>query len=237
MKFFLKPFLILLSLFFFLDCATYWGNRRKDLQDIVTVGVEKPIYGVGFKLAPVHVGFLFVGGETEPGKKDLGSGVGLRGGSFSSYFSQQLVFGWLGGETFYSGELELDDEGKVQYENKIPIVKEVRDNIKSYNVKYIDIIRDPPKDRKKRQKEEVRKVIIKKALEENPNASPTLLAYIPKDNPKPFGYPKSYLYQIEMTLGIYGGIRIGFNPAELLDFVLGFTTYDLYDDDLKELNP
>lgn len=223
-----------ICLFLFMDCATYWNNRRKDLQDIVTVGVEKPVYGVNLKLAPINIGFLFVGGETVPGKKDLGSGIGLRGGSFANYTSQQLVFGWLGGETFYSGELDLDDEGKMIYEHKIPLVKEPRDNIKSHSVQYLKILVDPPKDRKKRKKEEARNAIIQNTLKENPNADPMLLAYLPKDNPKPNGYPKSYLYQIELTLGIYGGLRIGFNPAELLDFVLGFSTYDLYEDDTKE---
>ncbi len=225
---------ILICIFFFVDCATYWNNRRKDLQDVFTVGVEKPVYGVNLKLAPINLGFLFVGGETEPGKKDLGGGIGLRGGSFSSYFSQQLVFGWLGGETFYSGELELADDGKIQYENKIPIVKDSRDNVKSYSLVYMKILADPPKDRKKRQKEEVRRMVIKNMLEENPNTNPAILAYLPKENEKPNGYPKSYLYQIEFAIGIYGGIRIGFNPAELVDFIFGFTTYDLYDDDVKE---
>ena len=71
-------------------------------------------------------------------------------------------------------------------------------------------------------------------LEDNPNADPALLAYLPKENLKPNGYPKSYLYQIEFAIGIYGGLRVGFNPAELIDFILGFTTYDLYDDDVKD---
>mgnify|MGYP000849657356 CR=1 FL=1 len=234
-KFYLKRIsFILFAIFFLGDCATYLNNRRKDLQDVFTVGVEKPMYGVNLKLAPVNIGFLFVGGETEPGKKDLGGGIGLRGGSFANYFSQQLVFGWMGGETFYSGELELADDGKTQYENKIPIVKDARDNIKSYSLTYLKIVADNPKDRRKRQKEEVRRVVIKNMLEENPNTDPTILAYLPKENPKPNGYPKSYLYQIEFVLGIYGGVRVGFNPAELLDFILGFTTYDLYDDDVKE---
>ena len=130
--------LLLLACISIVDCATYWNNRRKDLQDVITVGVEKPAYGVTLKLAPLNLGFLFVGGETEPGKKDLGGGIGLRGGSFSSYVAQQLVFGWMGGDTFYSGELELADDGKMQYENKIPIVKNTRDNIKSYSVNKLD---------------------------------------------------------------------------------------------------
>ena len=175
-------FLLLVFCFLFLvDCATYWNNRRKDLQDVITIGIEKPVYGVNFKLAPLNVGFLFVGGDTEPGKKDLGEGVGLRGGSFSSYFSQQLVFGWLGGETFYAGELELAEDGKIQYENKIPLVKDPRDNIKSHSLKYISILTDPPKERKKEKKEKAIKEIIQTALAENPNPDPALLAYLPKE--------------------------------------------------------
>lgn len=230
----LKWFIVLSCFLFFVDCATYLNNRRKDFQDIFTLGVEKPVYGFNLKLAPLNIGFLFVGGDTEPGKKDLGSGVGLRGGSISSYFSQQLVFGWLGGETFYSGELELTEDGKVQYENKIPIVKDSRDNIKSYALHYISIFTDQPKDRKKRQKEEARKVFIQELVQNNPNADPAFLAYIPKENPKPNGYPKTYIYQFELAIGVYGGIRVGFNPAELLDFMLGLTTIDLFEDDAKE---
>lgn len=230
----LRNITLFVCILFFLDCATYWKNRKNDLQDIITIGTEKPMYGVNLKLAPINIGFLFVGGDSEPGKKDLGDGIGLRGGSFSSYFSQQLVFGWMGGETFYSGELELTDEGKMQYEDKIPIVKDPRDNIKSHSLKYISILTDPPKERKKAKKEEARKEIIQGILAENPNPDPALYAYLPKEKKKPFGYPKSYLYQIEVTIGIYRGIRIGFNPAELFDFILGFTTYDMYADDLKE---
>ena len=71
-----------------------------------------------------------------------------------------------GGETFYSGELELADDGKTQYENKIPIVKDARDNIKSYSLTYLKIVADNPKIEEK-TKEEVRRIVIKNMLEEN----------------------------------------------------------------------
>lgn len=41
-----------------------------------------------------------------------------------------------------------------------------------------------------------------------------------------------YLTQIEVAGGLLGTLRLGFNPGELLDFVLGWTTLDIFKDDL-----
>lgn len=37
--------------------------------------------------------------------------------------------------------------------------------------------------------------------------------------------------QCEVSIGMYGGIRVGLNPAEVLDFILGWTTLDICGDD------
>jgi len=42
-----------------------------------------------------------------------------------------------------------------------------------------------------------------------------------------------HLTQIEVVVGVCGSIRLGFNPGELLDFILGWTTIDIYGDDLE----
>ena len=42
----------------------------------------------------------------------------------------------------------------------------------------------------------------------------------------------SYYTQIEAFAGAIGGLRVGFNPGELIDFLLGWTTLDIYNDDL-----
>ena len=42
----------------------------------------------------------------------------------------------------------------------------------------------------------------------------------------------AYYTQIEAAVGLFGGLRLGFNPGELLDFILGWTTLDIYEDDL-----
>jgi hypothetical protein len=41
-----------------------------------------------------------------------------------------------------------------------------------------------------------------------------------------------YLTQIEVTAACLGGVRAGFNPGELIDFILGWTTLDLFNDDI-----
>ncbi len=42
-----------------------------------------------------------------------------------------------------------------------------------------------------------------------------------------------YYTQVEVAIGAGGTLRLGFNPGELLDFLLGWTTLDIFQDDLK----
>jgi len=59
---------------------------------------------------------------------------------------------------------------------------------------------------------------------------------IPVKNPETTLLQKiPYYTQIEVAAGLYRGIRLGINPGEILDFILGWTTIDIFDDDLKEI--
>jgi hypothetical protein len=44
--------------------------------------------------------------------------------------------------------------------------------------------------------------------------------------------PSHFWTQIDLYLGLYYSVRLGFNPGEMVDFVLGWTTIDIYADDL-----
>ena len=44
--------------------------------------------------------------------------------------------------------------------------------------------------------------------------------------------PLHYFTQIEVTAGAGLGFRVGFNPGELVDFILGWATLDLFKDDV-----
>ncbi len=181
------------------------------------------------------------------------NGFGLRGGKFGSYHSDQLVYGILGGESFYTPNFLSSDtclyiEKDKQFEeykfyelfekdSELIVYFHERNYLKSHDLKYVSIFNDKPKERQKRQKEQIRRDFIKDLIEQKKESNPAQVAelesYLPKEKIKPFGYPKTYLYQIEFTIGIYYGLRVGINPSEFLDFILGFTTYDLNDDDLN----
>lgn len=75
--------------------------------------------------------------------------------------------------------------------------------------------------------------------------SPTR-AIVTAESPFPFfsiPYPSSrdvpvsaqttakYLTQVEVAGGLWFGARLGFSPGELVDFILGWTTLDIFDDD------
>jgi hypothetical protein len=42
-----------------------------------------------------------------------------------------------------------------------------------------------------------------------------------------------YYSQIEVVIGVVKTLRLGFNPGELLDFILGWTTIDIFGDDIE----
>jgi hypothetical protein len=217
---------------FTINCATYWKNRRNDLLDVVTVGAETPMYGAAVKIGPIPIGLLFLGGESELGKKDLGRGYGVRGGVIGGYHSQQLVYTFLGGESFHAGEPIKDEKGKWMVdEKKIPLTEDERANIKSYKMRYFSYFNDPVKDRKKRKKQIFQRELTNDLVRQTGKTE--FLVYLPKEDQKPFGYPPGFLWNIEIVGGVYGGARLGFNFGEMIDLVFGFTTLDLYDDDVE----
>ena len=231
-RFFLAKRIFFLFIFFqILSCATYWENRKNDFQDIFTAGVERPAYGAGIRISLLPMGFFFQGERDEEEGENKGIGTGVRGGSVGNYYSTQLLFGFLGGETFYYGEVQKDEAGKIQTEEKVPVVAGLRDNLKSHNIKYWDVMNTTPKQRQKENSDKLRKYLAEQIISSTGDES--LRQYIPPEKRKPYGYPKSYAWQLEMFLGLRYSVRLGFNIAEFADFLLGFTSYDLLGDDVS----
>lgn len=62
------------------------------------------------------------------------------------------------------------------------------------------------------------------------------------DSPIPFftkldsGSNFSYYTDIEIVVAAYYSFRLGFNPGELVDFFLSWTTIDIYKDDISKIN-
>ncbi|XDD52085.1 hypothetical protein AB3N59_17905 [Leptospira sp. WS92.C1] len=233
-----------------IGCATYLQNRKNDLKDILTAGIETPGYGTGIRIGPLAAGFVFQGGETSSGKKDLGKGYGLRGGNFGSYRAQQLIFGMLGSDTFFPLNVETQTSEAMENEEISPEMKEElknlenskvpgdqvpeflneRYNIKSHKLRFLSFYNIPIAERRKRKKEEFyRRFIEEQNFDRNDPSIQNALKILNKSKD---GYPKSFLYQIEVYLGIYVGLRFGINPAELLDFIVGLAGLDLLEDDI-----
>ncbi|PJZ71537.1 hypothetical protein CH373_00120 [Leptospira perolatii] len=254
----------ILIFLFFCNCATYWSQRKNDLGDVFTVGVENPGYGLGLRLGPLAAGFVFQGGETQPGKKDLGKGFGLRGGTVGRYRSQQLIFGILGSEKFHpmpkdlneatpsisspkkeeahenqvgegskseAGLLfpELPDSGELEAIDPTEGLDE-RKRAKSYDLRYLRFYHIPVAERRRKKKEEFFRRYVENLDPEQRN--PAIQAFLAQNRNNKDDYPKAFLYEIELYVGLYVGLRVGFNPAELLDFLFGIFGLDLLEDDL-----
>lgn len=163
-----------------------------------------------------------------------------------------MIFGILGGDTFFPLEAdkqtsetestettssETTEELKNLEDSKIPgdqvpeFLNE-RYNIKSQKLRYLSFYNIPVAERRRKKKEEFYKRFIEKQnLDRN---DPAVQNALQNFNKRKDGYPRSFLYQIEVYLGIYAGLRIGFNPMELLDFLVGFTGLDLLEDDVAD---
>jgi len=46
-------------------------------------------------------------------------------------------------------------------------------------------------------------------------------------------YPSYFFTQMDLVVAVGYGVRVGFNPGELLDFALGWVGIDIYGDDLE----
>jgi hypothetical protein len=176
------------------------------------------------------------------------NGIGLRNGNANSYHSEQLVYTALGGETFYPGVIRYNSDCNPILSYKMKTANQEfytygensyihdRPNTKSHELKYLTLFADKPKARAKRVKEKVFEDILENLKDENPELYEKAKDYLPKKSKKPFGYPKSYLYSVEFSAGLYYGFRIGINFSEVLDFLLGIIKVDILSDDESIIN-
>ncbi|MCX7998075.1 MAG: hypothetical protein N3A69_03865 [Leptospiraceae bacterium] len=209
----------------FSQCASYAKHRASDIQDILTLGIEKESYGLGFRVSILPIGFFF------QSKQELTKGYGLRGGEFGSYSTKQLLFGFGGGESFYHGELLKDANGKPLKSDGMFLVSDKRSNLKSHDLKYLQVLKSSPSQRRKRQREKDLRSLAEELSEKSDSSE--LLEQLPKEKLKPHGYASHYPYQVEIFLGLYYGLRFGLNFAEAFDAIFGFFKIDILEDDIQ----
>lgn len=207
---------ILISIFFFSCSGPYLKNRARDLGDILTLEAETRSYGVSVRIGPVQAGLSY--------KSPAGKAVGLRGGHAGMHNTAQFTALFFGADYFTAEPMkDIDGSEKDQPLNtanqkKLPVGTEEfkKSGTEAVENETIGILKNRNKSYRARSPFGTLVPLYKK-----------------KHTLKTKGKfaPASYFTQIDVSLGAYLGIRIGINPGELLDFLLGWFKIDIYSDD------
>jgi len=215
----LLPLTALFSLTVFADCSgPYLRNRMRDAKDIFTFEASTRSYGVSARVGPLKAGVSY--------KDPRGVAAGLRGGQAGVYHSAEFTAMIFGADYFTHAPL-VDEEAESE---------------------------EPPDGTTEKPSEKPQPSPSSNPSPEaggEPGQDTDLLGERNKEfhARSPFGTSISisrkrsilkegagwaaptYFTQIEITVGAYIGLKIGFNPGELLDFLLGWFTIDIYRDD------
>ncbi|MBE7438373.1 MAG: hypothetical protein HS115_07975 [Spirochaetales bacterium] len=206
------PTLIVFALL--LQCqSTYWQNRGRDAMDILTVEGSTGNYGAALRLGPLKFGAHY---------KSPGVAYGLRGGSLDSYYTAEFAALFMGAD-YYSSAPPSD---------LLPAEKKDKDQAATAT----GILSGPVKEAPP-----VSDALTARRGKEFRARSPFGTS-IPLQKSRRLLYnrkelaPLYYYTQLEITLGLYAGLKIGLNLGELLDFLLGFVGIDIMADDAPYLS-
>jgi hypothetical protein len=165
--------LVLVGLLACASIGRYGRNRALDAADILTIGVERRVYGVAVSAGPITLGM---------NRQSAGQGYGMRAGTIGRYAT---------------GAASPD------------ILEPRGDSLLLLNSAYHSGFSG------------CRGGTAEKDYEYRNALGLWLFAF------------KGYngLFQFEASVGLHGGVRVGFNLAEALDFLLGLAAIDLLGDD------
>lgn len=213
-----------------ISCASsYWQNRARDAGDVFTAEVNSRSYGAQLRVGPVQLGASY--------KDADGYSGGLRGGTIGRYHSAGFTAFFFGadyisarpiqfeeaGEEAEAEEIEADDsEADSEEEAKTEGETEAEDDA--------EIEEDSENSESSAAILELRKKTYRARLPLGSESPAHRERSLLKSEDSKLA-PASFFTQIEFGLGAYFGFRLGFNPGELLDLLLGFAGIDLMDDD------
>jgi hypothetical protein len=203
--------------------SLYWKNRLHDSMDIFTAEVSTQSYGVALRAGPLKFGAHY--------KSPSGYAAGLRGGQSGRYYTAEFAAAFMGADYFQSlpfKDLEKapkKDPEKEAAESQLPADQAATElfnpepalPVKSEALLY------------KRGKEFRARSPFGSSIPIQQNRR---LLYNRKELA-----PFYYYTQLEITLGLYGGLKLGLNAGELIDFLLGFFGVDFMNDDAPYLSP
>lgn len=216
---------------FIVNCSSpYVKNRSRDFVDVFTFEMQTESYGAALYAGPAALGIDY--------KSQNGKAAGLRGGQIGSYNSAGFTALAFGSDYLTPSKIDFDavwkpkikkNESKVNETTKTNDVDDALDALEGDET----LVNDEIVTGKQSDSESLL-VLRKKAFQARVPFGTIRPAYLNKDlfkNKKTRWAPAYYFTRLELQLGLYFGVRIGINPGEFLDFLFGFFTADMYDDD------
>ncbi len=218
--------IVLLALLCCIQCSSlYMRNRGRDAMDVFTLEVETQSYGASVRAGPVKAGLQY--------KSADGFEAGLRGGDLGVHHGSEFTILFFGADWFQkaappetaesaaalpsespseTAPAETEAPGPSSAQTPAPEIAADADSAST----------DPPLT-----------TLRDKEFRARSPFGTTVPLYKKRSVFKKKGgfAPATYYTQVEVTVGLYFGIKVGFNPGELIDALLGWTTFDLFGDD------
>jgi hypothetical protein len=189
--------------------SPYLKNRGRDGLDIVTLELETHSYGAALRAGPVKAGLNYHSAK--------GASIGLRGGDPGKHNSEEITIFFAGRDIFRKSAPASPDEA-VKTE-------------------------DAGVENAEAGQAETPAASTSESTELLGARGKELAAFSPFGTVLPAykkrslfrstsGLAPAYYYtQIELSVGLFGGLRIGLNPGELIDALAGIFTFDPFSDD------
>lgn len=217
----------------FVDCSGhYLRNRMRDAADVFTVEFSTRAGGVSARVGPLKAGAYY--------KSPEGLAAGLRGGRFGRQHTAEFTALFVGADYFSAAPLNFAPHLKNQEDEADTILEE-----NGYSEDDSGSETGESNGDEDRSVEpaagpiypllRLRKKEFRAAAPFGTVKKPGEYHYVFKEEGA-FATP-SYFTQIEINAGLFFAVKIGFNPGELLDFLLGLFTVDIYGDDAPFRDP
>jgi hypothetical protein len=224
--------LLLLCLSFWvagsLACSgAYLRNRWKDTGDMFTGTVETRSYGVATRLGPIKAGLNY--------KSEQGGERGLRGGETGRHYSANFTAFFFGADYFHDEAIRFDDwkpepapDSESDDEDAFDTDTDAAQDAPGADAGQVatDDAPAPSVEPLLRMRGKLYHALSPLGTEQPAHKSRSLL----KDETTDWA-PAYYFTQIELQLGLYLGIRLGWNFGETIDFLAGWFGFDPLDDD------
>lgn len=213
------PFIII----FFLVTACsgpYLKNRARDFADIATLEVQTKSYGASVRVGPLQAGLSY--------KSPKGRAYGLRGGHFGRHNTAEFTAVIFGADYFASRPMKklMNDGIPEEDKNKQAILPS---SASSEDTELLEELTAQTGGY-----ENIKIIGQRNKAYQARTPFGTTIPLLKKKSvlKKKEGFaPPYYFTQIDVSIGLYYGIRMGVNVGELLDFFLGWFKIDLYNDD------